>query len=129
MIKRAETKRNERDAVDANKVVPVLVSIAIIVLVSVVKEKSRFLVAVLTSMPVLMPMALWVVWSASKGNHEQTAEFAGSLVLGVAATLAFVTGTWIALRQNLDFGWRLGAGAIAWLVVLGGGKLLQGFWP
>ena len=112
----------------SDKILPVVVSIAIIVLVSVVQEKSRFLAAVLSSMPLIAPLALWVVWKASKGNHEQTAEFAGSLVLGVVATLAFVMGTWMAFRQNLSFGSALGIGTLAWLGVLGGSKLLQSFW-
>lgn len=112
----------------ANKILPVVLSIAIIVLVSVVQEKSRFSAAVLSSMPLLAPLALWVVWSASKGDHQQTAQFAGSMVLGVVAALAFVIGTWMALRQHLAFGWVLAIGTSAWLGVLGGGKLLLSFW-
>lgn len=111
--------------VPSEKILPVVVSIAIIVLVSVVQEKSRFIAAVLSSMPLIAPLALWVVWSASKGDHEQTAEFAGALVLGVVATLAFVVGTWMAFRQDLSFGRAVVVGALAWLGVLGGGKLLQ----
>src|SRR5262245_1477872 len=107
---------------NTDKIVPVLASIVIIVLVSIVQEKSRFLAAVLASMPLTAPLALWIVWSASKGNHEQTAEFAGSMVLGAAATLSFIIGTWLALRQRLAFGWVLASGSVVWLIVLGVGK-------
>lgn len=111
-----------------DKIVPVLASVAIIVLVSVIQERSRFLAAILSSMPLMAPLAMWIVWSATRGDHEQTAAFAGSMVVGVAATLAFVVGTWAALRQHVTLGWALCAGAAVWLVVLAGGRLLQSWW-
>ena len=112
---------------DFQKVVPVVLSVLVIVLVAVVQERSRWAAAILASMPLSAPLALWIVYSATGGDHEKAAEFAGSMVLGVLATCGFVLGTWWALRRGWPFGWVLGVGTLVWLSCLGGGRLVQRF--
>jgi uncharacterized membrane protein (GlpM family) len=102
---------------------------AVIILVSVLQEKSRFVAAVLASMPLMAPLALWVVFAGSNGDHEKSAEFVAAMVPGVIATLGFVVGTFVALKYRLSFPWVLASGAASWLVVLSAGRLLQWFMP
>ena len=86
------------------RVFPVLVSIAVIVLVAVVQERSRFLAAVLATMPLTAPLALWIVFSATKGSHQQTADFALSMVGGFIGALGACFGgnaTAIAAAANV----------------------------
>lgn len=110
------------------KVLPVLVSILVIVVVSIVQERSRFLAAILSSMPLMAPLALWIVWSASRGDHAETASFAASMLLGIVATLGFVVGVWAALSRHVHLTWALASGAAVWLVVLVAGRLMHGVW-
>jgi uncharacterized membrane protein (GlpM family) len=71
---------------------PVVVSVVVIILVAVVQERSRYLAAVLASMPLTAPLALWIVFSATKGDHQQTANFAAAMVVGFIGSLAFIVG-------------------------------------
>ena len=93
-------------------------SIAIIVLVAVVQEKSRYLAALLAAMPLTAPLAMWVVFSATDGDHRQTAEFAGSMMLGFAASLVFLVACWFALRQGWRFPLVLLFGGAIWLAIV-----------
>ena len=108
----------------AEKIIPVLLSVVVIVLVAIVQEKSRFFAAILASMPLSAPLALWIVYSSTAGDHEKTAEFAGSLVVGVLATLVFVIGTWLGLRQRWPLAGALAAGGAGWLAFVAGVPIL-----
>jgi hypothetical protein len=85
------------------KILPVVVSVAIIVLVAVVQERSRDLAAILAVMPLTMPLAAWIVFSASNGDHAQTARFVGSMFAAYVPSAIFVAAFWYALRQGWSF--------------------------
>ncbi|HEV8438151.1 MAG TPA: hypothetical protein VGT40_08655 [Methylomirabilota bacterium] len=87
----------------AEKIVPVLVSVVIIVLVAVVQARSRDLAAILAVMPLTMPLAAWIVFSASGGDHRQTAEFVRSMFAAYLPTLIFVGVLWYGFRQAWPF--------------------------
>src|SRR4030095_6211405 len=88
------TPSSRASTMSQDRLIPVLVSVAVIVLVAVVQERSRHLAAVLASMPLTAPLALWIVFSATKGNHEQTAAFAGSMLVGFLASVVFMVSCW-----------------------------------
>ena len=88
-----------------DRVIPVLVSIAVIALVAVAQDRSRHLAAVLATMPLTAPLAIWIVYSATGGDSHETAGFTWSLTAGSVASLAFVVACWAALR----LGWSLPA--------------------
>ncbi len=90
-------------AIGAEKVVPVVVSVLIIVLVAVVQERSRELAAIAAVMPLTMPLAAWIVFSASGGDHEQTAQFVRSMFAAYVPTLVFVAALWYGFRQAWPF--------------------------
>jgi hypothetical protein len=52
------------------KTLPVVASVVIIVLVAVAQQRSRDLAAILASLPLTAPLAAWIVFSASGGDHE-----------------------------------------------------------
>ena len=78
------------------RVIPVVASVLVIVLVAVVQARSRHLAAILATMPLTAPLAMWIVFSASGGDHRQTAEFSRSM--------------WWALLPASSSCWRAGAG-------------------
>jgi uncharacterized membrane protein (GlpM family) len=114
--------------VSAEKVVPVVLSVAVIIAVAFVQERSRYLAAVLATMPLTAPLALWIVYSSSGGDRARTAEFTASMILGVVATLAFVIGTWLGLRQGWSLPWALVTGGATWLVLVVGARFVQSSW-
>ena len=85
------------------KILPVVVSVAIIVPVAVVRERSRDLAAILAVMPLTVPLAAWIVFSASAGDHAQTARFVGSMFAAYAPTAIFAAALWYGLRQGWSF--------------------------
>jgi len=64
------------------RAVTVLLSVLVVVLVAVVQERSRHLAAIIATMPLTAPLAMWIVFSASRGDQRQTADFVGSMVIG-----------------------------------------------
>jgi uncharacterized membrane protein (GlpM family) len=99
---------------------PVVVSVVVIILVAVVQERSRYLAAVLASMPLTAPLALWIVFSATKGDHQQTANFAAAMVVGFIGSLAFIVACWYGFSRHWNFSVVLSMGAVAWSVIMVG---------
>ena len=87
----------------AEKILPVAMSVVIIVLVAVLQERSREMAAIAAVMPITMPLAAWIVFSGSGGNHHQTAEFVRSMLTAYVPTLFFVGALWYGLRQAWPF--------------------------
>ena len=85
------------------KTLPVVASVAIIVLVAVVQQRSRDLAAILASLPLTAPLAAWIVFSASGGDHQHTAQFVRSMLAASIATVIFVLACWYGFRQQWPF--------------------------
>jgi hypothetical protein len=85
------------------KMLPVVASVVIIVLVAIVQQRSRDLAAILASLPLTAPLAAWIVFSASGGDHEHTAQFVRSMLAASIATVIFVLACWYGLRQQWPF--------------------------
>ncbi len=99
-------------------VVPVLISILVIIAVAVIQRYSKMVAAITATMPLNIPLSLWVVSAASGGDRPATARFSDGLLLGIGPTVVFVVAAWIAARA----GWRvaavIGAGYAAWGLAL-----------
>ncbi len=96
------------------EVYPVIVSIAVIVFVAVIQRYSRTLAAITATMPLNIPLALWIVSASEGATREATARFSAGLLLGIGPTVLFVLAAWLAARA----GWRtlptITAGYAAW---------------
>ena len=80
-----------------------MVSIVIIILVAVLRAHSKTLAAITATMPIAVPLALWIVYVAEGGNQAAVVSFTASLFIGVVATAACVAAMWVAARA----GWGL----------------------
>ena len=78
----------------SERVVTVGLAVLIVLVVAVVQERSRYLAAIIATMPLTAPLAMWIVFSASRGDERQTADFVGSMVVGAVASLAFILACW-----------------------------------
>ncbi len=107
-----------RLAVTRERVVPVVLSVLIIVLVAVVQERSRHLAAIIATMPLTAPLAMWIVFSATQGDHRQTADFAASMFVGVVASFVFLLACWFGFRQQWSFPLVLVFGSTIWLAIV-----------
>jgi uncharacterized membrane protein (GlpM family) len=103
----------------AEKIVPVVASVVIIVRVALVQERSRELAAVVAVMPLTMPLAAWIVFSGSGGDHQQTARFAGSMFAAAyLPTAVFVAALWWGSRQAWSLPLTLVGAFAAWAALV-----------
>jgi len=100
------------------KFVTVLLSVLIVVLVAVIQERSRHLAAIIATMPLTAPLAMWIVFSGSRGDQRQTADFVGSMLAGFVGSLVFALACWLGFRREWGFLTTLGVGAAAWLLIV-----------
>jgi hypothetical protein len=61
---------------------------------------------------------MWIVFSASGGDHRQTADFAASMIVGAAGSIAFVAACWLGFRQAWGFAPTLIAASALWLAIV-----------
>lgn len=83
------------------KVAPVIVSIIIILTIAILREYSKPLAAIAATMPINLPLGLWLVYGSS--TQAEMEQFARSLALNLIPTFAFVVIAWLAARA----GWKL----------------------
>ena len=102
-------------------ILPVVLSIAVIVLVAVFEKQSKLFAAITATMPLATPLALWIVYSSNAGDKTVMSQFSLSLLLGVLPTVAFLITVWLAARAGMKLGpilltgygvWAVGAGLL-----------------
>ena len=84
--------------------VPVLISIGILITVAILQRQSKTIAAIAATMPLNIPLALWIVYASAEGERRAVAEFSQGMLLGGISTLAFLIATWLAARAGLKLG-------------------------
>lgn len=97
------------------KSLPVVASIVIILLVAVLRERSRTLSAIMATMPINMTLALWIVGSLPDITQPATTNFVRSLLVGMAPSLLWLVVVFVAVRS----GWQLLHAVLSGYVVWG----------
>jgi hypothetical protein len=95
-------------------IVPVLLSIVVIILVAVFEKQSKLFAALTATMPLGIPLALWIVYSTNAGDKQVVSQFSLSLLLSFIPTLAFVVTIWIAARAGMKLVPMLATGYSVW---------------
>lgn len=107
------------------RVLPVIVSILIIILIAILREYSRTLAAILVTMPVNIPLGLWIVYSGSD-NRATIEQFTQAIFINIWPTIVFLLVVWMAARAGWNFLPMIVAGYAAWAVTLGILSLVRG---
>jgi len=111
-----------------HEILPVVISVVVIILVAIVEKQSKLVAAVTATMPLGMPLALWIVYSANQGDRIATEKFTGGLLIGIIPTVAFAIAVWFAARVGLKLVPILVVGYAVWgatlLAILGFRRLL-----
>jgi hypothetical protein len=97
---------------------PVAVSILIIIAVAIVRAHSRTAAAVLATMPINVPLALWVVYAGAGGDRTVMAQFTQSMLVAIGPTVLFILVVWLAARAGWRLAPMLAAGYAAWAAAL-----------
>jgi len=97
-------------------VVPVILSVVVIILVAILEKQSKLFAAITATMPLGVPLALWIVYSANAGDKQVVSQFSLSLLLSLLPTLAFVVTIWFAARAGMKLVPMLLSGYGVWAV-------------
>lgn len=108
------------------QILPVAVSIAIILLVAVLRNYSKSLAAIFATMPINLPLSLWVIASVGDGDAAELASYAEKLVIGLIPTFAFMIVAWLATRAGLSVFPAIIVGYLGWALVFGSIVLVRG---
>ncbi len=115
--------------IDWQRVLPVLVSIGIIIAIAVLRQYSRTIAAVAATMPINMPLGLWIVYSAAPNDRIALIQFTEVLMISLPATLAFATVAWITSRAGWGVAPIIIAGYVGWGITLLICMGLRGYLP
>ena len=82
------------------KNLPSLTSIVIILVVAALRERSRTLAAILSTMPINMVLGLWIISGSENATATTTLNFVRSLLIGMGPTLIWLVVLYFALRAG-----------------------------
>ncbi len=101
------------------RILPVLVSIGIIILVAVLREYSKTIASIAATMPINIPLALWIVAAGDGQNPAVMAQFTEAVFINIWPTIVFILIVWLAARAGWTLVPMLLAGYAGWGVSLG----------
>ena len=99
------------------QILPVSISILVIVSIAVLRAHSKTLAAITTTMPLKIPLAVWIIYSAEGSGPVPS--FTGSLLVGMVATVIFAVVLWLAARAGMGILPMFGVAYLAWAATLG----------
>ncbi len=100
--------------------IPVVTSIGIILLVAVLRDRSRLVAAIVSTMPINIPLALWVLSAGTKGDSQAMAAFARALVLSLIPSFIWVVIVFLALRAGWHLLASIGVAYAVWAALIAG---------
>ncbi|MFM8323147.1 MAG: hypothetical protein ACKOC5_19725 [Chloroflexota bacterium] len=98
-----------------SEILPVLISIGIILLIATLQRYSRVIAGITATMPVTIPLSLWIVYSASRGERAAIETYTRSMAIGILATVVFTVALWLAARAGMKLGWMVTLAYGAWI--------------
>ncbi|MBZ0286918.1 MAG: hypothetical protein K8I30_04845, partial [Anaerolineae bacterium] len=100
------------------KILPVIVSIIIIITIAVLREYSKTLAAIASTMPINIPLGMWII-AAGDSSAGVMQQFMGALFINIWPTIGFLMVAWLAARAGWGLVPMIAAGYIAWGIGLG----------
>jgi hypothetical protein len=101
-----------------NEVLPVMVSICIIVAIAVLKKYSDSFAAIAATMPINIPLGMWVFMSGGDNDKVGLTNFTGALFMNMMPTLLFIVASWLILRSGGSLLSAVILGYIVWAIGL-----------
>ena len=100
------------------QVLPVVVSILILILISILRSYSTTVAAITATMPVMVPLAFWIVYAGEGGDGIVMTHFLETMIIGVLATLMALFAMWYATRAGYGVAAIIAACYGAWAMVI-----------
>lgn len=97
---------------------PVVISILIILTVAFLRERSRTLAVIFGTMPINLPLTLWITFGSATDNVTTVTAFVRSLIVGLLATFLWLAIVWLAVRTGWGLLAAVVSGYAAWGVLI-----------
>ncbi len=101
------------------KLAPVVISILLIICIAIARAYSRTFAAIVSTMPINITLALWIVSSAEENKPAVMQEFTSSMLRGIVSTVVFLLVAWLSARAGWSLLPMLLVSYLAWAVSLG----------
>lgn len=101
------------------KTLPVIVSIIIIIGVAWLRDYSKTFAAIVATMPLNAPLALWIISTGGDTDKAGMTQFTEAMVINIWPTIAWLVIVWLAARAGWGLIPMLVVGYAAWAVGLG----------
>ncbi|MEP7290622.1 MAG: hypothetical protein ABI835_02515 [Chloroflexota bacterium] len=108
------------------RIAPVLVSISIIILVAIVRQYSKTFAAIAATMPINIPLGMWIVSSGTDNPQAALQEFVVAATINSIPLMIFLLVAWQVSKAGHSTFTTIGLGYLAWAVSLGIVFLIRG---
>lgn len=116
--------------IDWSKIAPVLVSIGVILAVAALRQYSKTFAAIAATMPINIPLGLWIVFAGTEGNaatkQKALTDFGELLLVNIFPTVGFLLAAWLMTRAGQSLVPTIVVGYLAWGVMLVAILLVRG---
>ena len=93
---------------------PVIISILIILLVAYLRNRSRTFAVLAGTMPINLPLTLWITFAGSNADAATISGFVRSLFLAMFATMLWVVVVFLTTRSGWSLVPAIASGYVAW---------------
>ena len=105
--------------IDWSRIAPVIVSIAVIIVIAIVRQYSQTLAAITATMPLNIPLGMWIVYSGSDNHQAAMAQFSEAAMMNIIPTIVFLIVAWQLSKIGFSAVQTIVIGYVAWAVCLG----------
>lgn len=105
--------------IDWSRIAPVLISIVIIIVIAIVRQYSRTVAAIVVTMPINIPLGMWLVYAGADEPHQALAEFNEALILNFVPTVIFLIVAWQLAKAGHSALSTIIISYVVWAVTLG----------
>ncbi|HVO42955.1 MAG TPA: hypothetical protein VMT34_10040 [Aggregatilineales bacterium] len=105
--------------IDWSRIAPVIVSIVVIILIAIVRQYSKTLAAITVTMPLNIPLGMWIVYAGSDNHQAAMAEFSEAAMMNIIPTVVFLIVAWQLSKVGFSALQTIILGYVAWAVCLG----------
>lgn len=84
-------------------IMPVVISVLVIILVAIIEKQNKTFAAITATMPLTIPLTMWIVYSSSGGDKMVVSSFSQNLLLSILPTVLFVIAIFFASRAGVKW--------------------------
>jgi hypothetical protein len=102
------------------KSVPVITSVIIILLVAFLRDRSKTLATIFATMPINMPLALWVLVGSGVEDSALLANYVRAFIVGLVPAFIWLGVVFVGLKLGWSLVGAIACGYLVWVILIAG---------